>query len=659
MSPTVRRSRDHDVGGVDDRAARMRALISFVMCGITWRWRRETRPRAPSAARNPRLRRRYGSRLGEVLVDEALVVPDVEVGLGAVLGDEDLAVLERAHRPRVDVQVRVELLRLHPQAARLQEAPSDAATIPLPSHTTPPVTKTYFVGRVASSRARPADLSPRENGRRARSAPRDVRSPRTVRPARARSLPIGLSRDASRNSPSMAPSAFDPASPSIAISRYPEGAGRRRRPGVRERRGREVRLQRPTGARVELVQNFAASPTSSAPEIAPCCDQADRGDADQLEDARRPAAREMRAKAALRTAPEIIDQADRGNAATAGPFASPSIHPTSGTRRPRKLTPSGPQAPTLSASCRRGGRTRDVATRCAMIELQLDLSPRNRERAASIVTRTSHRTRPQRGNTPPAPAGECARCPESGSRNLDAPEYVDEAPADPLREPEAAPYPRGNAATARSASVSAAARARRRDRHHSGARARARPAPLPTSGLALATRAAGRRRARLPLSRPCGRGNRRPPRSPPRPGVLAPRLDRRPDPRLVARGDEDRERLIHPSSQGKGKMAGSREPARSSWFRRLPGQQRIGEQGDECELSACVSTVDDTRDAERKARTRRPARRSAVDLEATEPRRPRRLPPAGHCSFASRRRVDDALTILVAARDEEVASGRR
>ena len=57
----------------------------------------------------------------EVLVDEALVVADVEVGLGAVLGDEDLAVLERAHRPRVDVQVRVELLHLHLQAARLQQ----------------------------------------------------------------------------------------------------------------------------------------------------------------------------------------------------------------------------------------------------------------------------------------------------------------------------------------------------------------------------------------------------------------------------------------------------------------------------------------------------------------------------------------------------------
>ena len=47
----------------------------------------------------------------EVLVDEALVVADVEVGLGTVLGHEHLAVLERAHRARVDVQVRVELLR--------------------------------------------------------------------------------------------------------------------------------------------------------------------------------------------------------------------------------------------------------------------------------------------------------------------------------------------------------------------------------------------------------------------------------------------------------------------------------------------------------------------------------------------------------------------
>ena len=41
-------------------------------------------------------------------VGEALVVPQVQVGLGAVVGDEDLAVLVGGHRSRVDVDVRVE-----------------------------------------------------------------------------------------------------------------------------------------------------------------------------------------------------------------------------------------------------------------------------------------------------------------------------------------------------------------------------------------------------------------------------------------------------------------------------------------------------------------------------------------------------------------------
>ena len=46
----------------------------------------------------------------QVFVDEALVVPEVEVGLGAVAGHEDLAVLIRRHGARVDVEVGVELL---------------------------------------------------------------------------------------------------------------------------------------------------------------------------------------------------------------------------------------------------------------------------------------------------------------------------------------------------------------------------------------------------------------------------------------------------------------------------------------------------------------------------------------------------------------------
>ncbi len=68
---------------------------------------------------------------GEVLVDEALVVADVQVGLGSVLGDEDLAVLERAHRSRIDVQVGVELLRADGEPARFQQAPERRRDDPL------------------------------------------------------------------------------------------------------------------------------------------------------------------------------------------------------------------------------------------------------------------------------------------------------------------------------------------------------------------------------------------------------------------------------------------------------------------------------------------------------------------------------------------------
>ena len=61
--------------------------------------------------------------LGQVLVDEPLVVAQVEVGLGAVVGDEHLAVLVRRHRPRVDVDVGVELEDGDPEAPRLEQAP--------------------------------------------------------------------------------------------------------------------------------------------------------------------------------------------------------------------------------------------------------------------------------------------------------------------------------------------------------------------------------------------------------------------------------------------------------------------------------------------------------------------------------------------------------
>ena len=52
---------------------------------------------------------------------EPLVVAEVQVGLGAVIGDKHLAVLGRAHGPRVDVEIRVELAEAHGVAPGLQE----------------------------------------------------------------------------------------------------------------------------------------------------------------------------------------------------------------------------------------------------------------------------------------------------------------------------------------------------------------------------------------------------------------------------------------------------------------------------------------------------------------------------------------------------------
>ena len=61
----------------------------------------------------------------EIGIEKALVVTDVEIGFGAVLGDEDLAVLERVHGAGIDVQVRVQLLHVDPQAAQLEQ-PAEA-----------------------------------------------------------------------------------------------------------------------------------------------------------------------------------------------------------------------------------------------------------------------------------------------------------------------------------------------------------------------------------------------------------------------------------------------------------------------------------------------------------------------------------------------------
>ena len=62
-----------------------------------------------------------GAVAGQRLIHEALIVSQVQIRLRAVVGDEHLAVLVRAHGPRVYIQVRIELLVSHPQTALLQQ----------------------------------------------------------------------------------------------------------------------------------------------------------------------------------------------------------------------------------------------------------------------------------------------------------------------------------------------------------------------------------------------------------------------------------------------------------------------------------------------------------------------------------------------------------
>ena len=48
--------------------------------------------------------------LAQIHVEEALIVADVEIGFGAVLGDVDLTMLERVHRAGIDVDVGIKFL---------------------------------------------------------------------------------------------------------------------------------------------------------------------------------------------------------------------------------------------------------------------------------------------------------------------------------------------------------------------------------------------------------------------------------------------------------------------------------------------------------------------------------------------------------------------
>ncbi len=80
---------------------------------------------APFAADHRRIDAAGGDRIAAPGGDPdiALVMAKIEVGLGAIVGDEHLAVLIRAHRAGVDVQIGVELAQPDPEPARLEQCP--------------------------------------------------------------------------------------------------------------------------------------------------------------------------------------------------------------------------------------------------------------------------------------------------------------------------------------------------------------------------------------------------------------------------------------------------------------------------------------------------------------------------------------------------------
>ena len=62
-------------------------------------------------------------RLRQVRVGKALVMAQVKISFRAIVSDKDFPVLERRHRSRIDVDVRIEFDKRHPQAASFQQRP--------------------------------------------------------------------------------------------------------------------------------------------------------------------------------------------------------------------------------------------------------------------------------------------------------------------------------------------------------------------------------------------------------------------------------------------------------------------------------------------------------------------------------------------------------
>ena len=90
--------------------------------------------------------------LGEValprqaLVDEALVVPEIEVALVTVVGHEYFAMLERRHRSGIDVEIRIHLLHGHFVTACFQKMPEGSGGDALPQRRNDAAGHEYVLG---------------------------------------------------------------------------------------------------------------------------------------------------------------------------------------------------------------------------------------------------------------------------------------------------------------------------------------------------------------------------------------------------------------------------------------------------------------------------------------------------------------------------------
>ncbi len=62
---------------------------------------------------------------------EALIMAEIEIGLGAVIGDEHLAVLIRAHRARIDIEIGVQLPQTDLETPGLEDGAESRRSQPL------------------------------------------------------------------------------------------------------------------------------------------------------------------------------------------------------------------------------------------------------------------------------------------------------------------------------------------------------------------------------------------------------------------------------------------------------------------------------------------------------------------------------------------------